>query len=1631
MRSCHFNRRPAGLLRRALTGAALLFTLAATGGAALAQAADTPPAGYTRCAGEGQACSFSGTASVVYGARSTWTAPRGFSGGSVACGNAVFGDPLYGVVKACYAQAGTAPPPPPPPPPTDTPPAGYTRCASEGQACSFSGTANVVYGALGTWTAPRSFSGGTACSNAVFGDPLFGVAKSCYQQAAATAKFSLSLTLTGTGGVGFSDGSACAASCVKSFDAGSSVTLAASPAAGHSFTGWGGACSGTGGCTVAMNAAKSVSAAFSPVAVPPPAAAPMALYTDVVSGPTSGGESNRGAYLSIFGKNFGAPAGLGSATKVYIGGVEVAGYRFLGASKVGDKQGIQQLSVQVGLLGGAAQGVALPVKVMVGGVASNTNLSFMPNPGRILFVDNVAGNDATAVPGDITKPYRHVQTPALYTGGAWPVARAGDMIVLRGRGATNPWTDVGFENYFMRFRDKSGSATTGAPGTGAIALMGYPGEDAYIRGTVANGMTGGCVSGINGQSFPGMAQWVVVSNLRMDCEGYDGPISQEIFGHNWRVVNNDLSASTAPRTGSSIPRMAGITGNGNNAVWYGNHIHDIQGSSGECHGIYIDGDGSYDIAYNDIHDIRDGNGFQVYVNGGNGTDAASNISLHHNWIHDVSKHGVNIADGATNNVKVWNNVVFNVRYAAVRFNTYTLKGARIFNNTFYNTNVAKHASYGAITNDWNLPSGSLDIENNIFFVVAGTPYNSGSNGVPSNAGTINRNLWFNGTGGTAFDTAALTANPLFTAPGSDFHLQAASPAIGAGARPAVLTALVTNDFDLKPRGAAMDLGAYAFAPGAAAAYALQVSTNGMGSVNSVPGGIQCGAGCSASFNSGTVVALTATPAAGNVFSGWAGACSGTGGCSVTMDAAKSVTATFAAVEATTKSLTVTVAGLGGVGFGDGSSCTATCTKAFNTGSSVTVSAAPAAGYVFMGWGGACTGTAGCVVNMDAAKGVTATFVASTATLSVSVSGLGAVNSTPSGINCGGSCTASFAVGSNVVLTATPSPGSTFAGWSGACSGTAACTVTLSAATSVGAAFSSGAPAAGAPVVLYTDALSGPVSGGEGGKGAYLSIFGKNFGAASGLGSTTKVQIGGCDVANYRHLGAAKVGAKLGVQQIAVQVGGLCNAPLGQPLPIKVTVAGQASNTDNTFTPSSGRILFVSLAGNDTTAVAGDIARPWRHLQNLATVKGAYFAMGAGDHVVIRGGDWSDADGWDGTWMRAGGSSSSTANARNGTASAWIHITAYPGPIDGNAPEDVHYTTPAGKSGGIAGPWSAITGTSGEYWSVSNLRMDVNAAAASDAAPINTQYTAGPWRVVNNELGPWPVAGVSSAKAGGISGYGNDVKILGNHIHDIGGTSALENHGIYAGVASNWEVGHNWIHDITGGTLVQFHDSSAVGGTYALPHGGTWMGYTGIRVHHNWLENAAKYGLNISDAGSEGASVVEYRAWNNVIKGTRLPPFRTNSTARAVDITFAHNTVYDAMVSNSGSGNGYFRNEDRGVGSVRIFNNLLAIGPRTVNSGDGFQWFFDYSGNSGGWSFKNNLYWDAGRGVATPAADGAKVVGDPKFTNAAAGDLSLQAASPAVNKALQALPFAVVDDFTAATARPQGGVSDIGAFERKP
>jgi len=80
--------------------------------------------------------------------------------------------------------------------------------------------------------------------------------------------------------------------------------------------------------------------------------------------------------------------------------------------------------------------------------------------------------------------------------------------------------------------------------------------------------------------------------------------------------------------------------------------------------------------------------------------------------------------------------------------------------------------------------------------------------------------------------------------------------------------------------------------GPAADSTWHVTGAGAGTVASAPAGIDCGSVCSRTFGAGAVVTLSATPAAGSVFTGWSGGgCSGAAPCTVTVAGATSVSAT--------------------------------------------------------------------------------------------------------------------------------------------------------------------------------------------------------------------------------------------------------------------------------------------------------------------------------------------------------------------------------------------------------------------------------------------------------------------------------------------------------------------------------------------------------------------------------------------------------------------------------------------------------------------------------------------------------------------------------------------------------------------
>lgn len=150
-----------------------------------------------------------------------------------------------------------------------------------------------------------------------------------------------------------------------------------------------------------------------------------------------------------------------------------------------------------------------------------------------------------------------------------------------------------------------------------------------------------------------------------------------------------------------------------------------------------------------------------------------------------------------------------------------------------------------------------------------------------------------------------------------------------------------------------------------------------GIVSSEPAGISCGSSCSASFSSGTVLRLTATPPPGMELAGWQGACQGSSAtCELVVTQEAQVSVQYQpAVPLST--LIVTRSGTGGGrvrSASGGLDCGGTCSLKQAAGSQVTLTAEPESDSIFAGWSGACAGSAlTCTVTLGPDLGINAAF----------------------------------------------------------------------------------------------------------------------------------------------------------------------------------------------------------------------------------------------------------------------------------------------------------------------------------------------------------------------------------------------------------------------------------------------------------------------------------------------------------------------------------------------------------------------------------------------------------------------------------------------------------------------------------
>lgn len=501
--------------------------------------------------------------------------------------------------------------------------------------------------------------------------------------------------------------------------------------------------------------------------------APRLFFTDLVSGPSSGGEGGLGVFVTLHGERFGATRETSTVT---LGGTEVAKY-VSWAADGGVARKLDRIVVQLGPSASSGDLV-----VTVGGRPSNP-LRFTVRPGKIFCVAADAANAKDTNAGGYDAPWKTLWKPRS-------IARAGDVVYFRGGtfDKHDP-TYAGWDGNLVLDGEHAVSGTVDAP----IAYVGHPGAPPTIGDPAAR-------RGILVNQEQGAIGHYVFSNLIFTKAQSALPIS----GAGHRIVGNYFHHAGREPTG-----VIGVEASTGLRV-YGNLLAD-NGDPGIKfhHGFYLGGFGTIrdvDFGWNEIRDQHGGRAIQMF--GHAKGDLIDDVRIHDNVIASSELNAVLIggSDGGSDvigTVKLFGNVIRNAGAEGVRINdpqgTVVVQSNTIVGNAVAQVLVER------------VGTGRLRLESNILVASGGATYVAFEPGGATPAAIVARaNLWFGSGAAPSYDPSAVAAAPGFrdqTAFG--FQLAVGSAAIDRG-----IDTEHRIDFLGVPRpvGPAFDVGAFEHAP---------------------------------------------------------------------------------------------------------------------------------------------------------------------------------------------------------------------------------------------------------------------------------------------------------------------------------------------------------------------------------------------------------------------------------------------------------------------------------------------------------------------------------------------------------------------------------------------------------------------------------------------------------------------------------------------------------------------------------------------------------------------------------------------------------------------------------------------------
>jgi hypothetical protein len=509
---------------------------------------------------------------------------------------------------------------------------------------------------------------------------------------------------------------------------------------------------------------------------------PRLFFSDLESGPNTGGQNGKGAFVTVWGTGFGATRGGSTVT---VGGGAVDSYPIWTSNRI---------AFQLG--SAAATG---NIVVHVAGQPDSGGLPFTVRATTIYFVTS-GGDDAGA--GSFTSPWKTIAH-------AKDSLAAGDIAYL-GTSAGDTLSQTGNYRYNASLSIDLADATNSGTAAMPKALVAYPGASVTI------GQTSGVQRGLLVPAITGTFDYWVIAGLTL--RGAVEALDFEGTADGWRVVGNDLSCPNG--TGLSGCIVGGDGTTPSHLKLYGNVVHDaasaVTSITKYYHGIYL-ASNDLEIAWNEVRDGKTCRAIQFHDSTGPNLHG---ISVHHNLIHGTACDGINFAtvDPSQGTVEAYDNVIYDVgqgpdpsdgssNYAGIYVANITNMGSpgsgnvHVYNNTLYDCGSRGTSAAGAIARAAG-PVG-IQMDDNLVVALSGESYFSGD--LSAISGTAN--VLFGGGGNApAGLTGTLTTDPLLAAPSThDFHLLAGSPAIDHG----VATPAAT-DYDgvPRPQGSSFDIGAY-------------------------------------------------------------------------------------------------------------------------------------------------------------------------------------------------------------------------------------------------------------------------------------------------------------------------------------------------------------------------------------------------------------------------------------------------------------------------------------------------------------------------------------------------------------------------------------------------------------------------------------------------------------------------------------------------------------------------------------------------------------------------------------------------------------------------------------------------------